>query len=257
MSRNDEKMFRPEDPFNVPLEDARIEFLNCYAEYRCELVTGLLGLPLEELQSGRHLGSPDYWSMISLSGAYPLLSNALAEWAGKFGLRWQGEPAGWAMSFSINSLYPPQHVDKFKFRAPFTLHEVYPSSEPDLVSVRTGLPEPDIASFLIAIASWDRPGGESKSAFRKRSRAACRQEIERHIEEIEKQNWTSRERIVRREYIRGLAMRMSGSSLSDIQEAFAKQGFHVGRRGGAERDVAALKRGIDNVANFIQLDPRP
>jgi hypothetical protein len=253
-------LHRREDRHNEPLEHTRQQFLEVYGEQAPELIQDLICIQLGEFASvpqGRH---PDAWDILLNSEAHPVLRDSLESWARKFHLTQGGKPAGWAMDAALTTLRSRSDATKFpgKFRwtFPFRLHQEYPSGDPGLEGASTGLAEPDVFSVSIEIPSRDRPGGESIGDFRKRFNAVCKQKRENHIAQIKSQNWTSREKVTRPEYILGLAKWQSGLGLSEIQRQLADKGFHVGRQGGADTDVTALQRGIDRVAAFIGIDCR-
>jgi hypothetical protein len=136
-------------------------------------------------------------------------------WARSFGLIWNGEPAPWVLDAALMKLKEQRHsktpLNASAWQLPLSLHQEYPSPDRRYVRVSDGGAAPEPFRIRVEIDPWDRPGGESVSAFRKRFNAVCKQRREEHIDEIEAQKWTRRVPVAK-PYLQGLGMWKAGRS---------------------------------------------
>jgi hypothetical protein len=250
-------LHRPQDPHNVELEQARQEFLRGYGRRNPNILKHLGKFALRAFRLERAGSREDMWPKVQYSPHFPRLTTALENWARTFHLLWQEEPAPWAMENALSTLLfwsTSIKAQNYEWHFPFRLHQEYPSSDAGLSSVSTSRrPDLDAASIQMEIPSWDQRSGETARQFRRRFNETCKLVREQHIEQINKEGWTTRRKVVRTEYIEGLAMWQAGSSLDEIRLQLAELGVHVG----SKSDPSGIVHGIENVAKFIGVDRRP
>jgi len=250
-------LHRRNDPHNLPLQQAREQYLRAYDNCQQVALAELARAPLEAFQQEGAGFNEDLWDKVRYSARFPRLTESLQAWARKFHFEWQGEPAQWVMAAALTTLgswsASTRAPEKRHWAFPFHLSEEYGGIEADLQSIGRGENDVDVNAIHIDIPSWDLANGESKSSFQRRAKEICGEAIEEHIRKIESQQWTRRQKLTVPEYIEGLALWQCGFNLKQIREALEEKGFHVG----SGSDRTSVHHGIDAAARFIGLDRRP
>lgn len=247
-------LHRNDDPWSPPLESDREEFLKALHRHNPTVLIHLQA-DVQEIFASEGAGrKEDMWAKVCCSPRFSRLTGALENWARTSYLTWGGEPAEWVMEIALNTLngWSEAPGARQKWHFPMHLHREYPSSDEGYVGASTGRSDQGTFDIHIEIAPWDRPGGESEHEFRQRFNENCRNVREGHVEEIKKQHWTTRLKLVRREYIEGLAIWQTKLSLQAVRQHLAAQGTYVG----SDSELAAIMRGLDQTAGWIQVDRR-
>jgi hypothetical protein len=271
------KTFRPADPHNLPLEEARQRFLQTLADHS-PILEELFAEPLRLWMSLTPAAAklcgwecPVLWFDILYCPQWteidPGLANdpkvvaeqkanlellplrsVLLDFASKFNLMYNGEPAVWAMGTIMESLiWRARHPNSERTRGwvhPTNFSQEYPAlTEEGWVSAKTGLPEEEI--FMIVIEVPPKQPGENFKSFEKRFNRVCRQKRQEYIRGLKAAEWTSVAPIKDFTWIDCLAQWQAGRSYSEIDPSV---NTHVRR--------AAFSRALSKASRYIQITLR-
>jgi hypothetical protein len=272
------KTFRPADPHNLPLQDARHRFLQTLADHTSileELFAEPLRLWMSLTPAAANLCNwecPVPWSGILYCSQWTELDPSLAakdpevaelqranlellplrgvllDFASKFGLMYNGEPATWAMGTVVETLiWRSRHPRSERTRSwvydTLYSHEYPALTEKGWVSAKTGLPEEEL--FTIVIEVPPKQPGESFKSFEKRFNKICMRVRQDYIRELKADKWRSVPPVKDFIWIDRLAQWQSGRSYAEIDPTVKTP---------AKR--ATFSRALSKASRHIQITPR-
>jgi hypothetical protein len=272
------KSFRPADPHNLPLQEARQRFLQTLADHS-PIIEELFGEPLRLWKSLTPAAAklcdwecPVPWFGILYSSQRTELDPKLAandpqiveqqranlellplriallDFASRFRLMYNGEPATWAMGTVMETLiwrarHPTSERTRGWVHDSIFSHEYPALTEKDWVDVKTGLPEEEL--FTIVIEVPPKQPSESFKTFEKRFNKTCKRVRQDYIRELKAAKWTSTPPVKDFTWIDRLAQWQAGRSTKEIDPAVKRS---------AQR--AAFSRGIRNAGRYLEITPR-
>jgi hypothetical protein len=271
------KAFRSADPDNLPLQEARQRFLQTLADHS-PILEELFGEPLRlwvsltpaaaklcdwkcsvpwfdilyssqwtELDPAVVADDPQIAEQQRANFELLPLRGALLDFAAKFGLMYNGEPATWAMGTVVDTLiWRAPHHSRVRTRGwvhdSMVSHEYPALTEKDWVNVK-GLPERELCTILIELPP--KQPSESFKTFEKRFNKACKRIRQDYIRELKAAKWRSVPAVKDFTWIDRLAKWQAGRSFSEIDPTVKTP---------ARR--AAFSRALSKAGRYLEITPR-